>query len=649
MYEKLLSEGKIGNLTIRNRMVMEPMGNGYSNAAGEATEKDVAFYAERAKGGCGLILTETLTVQKGRGGGNDKQMTLADDAVIPTMRKLVEAVHENGAVIIPEIYHAGRQGGPDNEPSGTSQAPSAVECQLTHIPCHEMSLEEIKQMIADFAAAARRAKEAGFDGVEIHCAHGYLLNQFLSPYSNRRTDEYGGSTENRCRIVREIIEAIRAEVGPDFPLLARVTVDEMLNINGIDDGITLDEGVHICQNLESYGVDALDISCGIYETMNVSWEPVGFKQGWKKHLAAAVKQAVSVPVFCTSVIRDPAYAEQLLDEGVCDFVGSARTWLADAHWGLKAQEGRTNEICRCISCLNCMESMMSPTGSQCSVNVMSGHEFEWNDLKKDGDGRTVVVVGAGPAGLEAAHTLARRGFKPIILEAKSEVGGQLCYARKPPEKYRIQWFIEYQRAMLEKHDIEVRLDTPATLELLKELDPYAIIWAVGSSPVMPRSIKGIDNPCVLKTTDILSEKIQVFGKKICVVGSGMTGIETADFLSERDNQIDVYEMLDDIGPGLFFQNIIDIMGRIMPRGVGLHPKSKLVEIGDGWADFESTETGELTRAEFDYLVLSLGTRPNDLPEDIAAAYPNLVKVGDADKPGRIRSAIEAGFLAARAL
>ncbi len=647
MYDMLFSKGRIGTLEIKNRIVQEPMGNAYSNRQGEATDKEIAFYTERAKGGVGLILTETVMVQKGTGGGNDKQMSLAYDENIPGMRKLTDSVHQYGAKIIAEIYHSGRQGVPDWDPQGACPAPSAIECQLTHIPVREISFDEIKELEKDFIAAARRAKESGFDGVEIHCAHGYILNEFLSPYTNRRTDEYGGSLENRVRIVKNIIDGIRAELG-DFPLLVRITVDEFLRLNGIEDGITLDMGVEICKMLEQFGVDAIDVSSGIYETMNVAWEPTGYDQGWKAYMAAEVKKNVSVPVFCTSVLRDPAYCEMLLQNGTCDFVGSARTHLADPYWAKKAEEGRTYEIRKCISCLTCMETLMAggPAGCQCSVNPEAGHEGEYNDFSKVGEGKRVVVVGAGPAGMEAAHVLARRGFEVIILESKSEVGGQLQYANKPPKKDKIQWFIDYYRMMLEKHGIQVRLNTPATVENLKELNPYKIIWTAGATPIMPRSIQGIDCNCVLKTTEILSGQIKLFGKKICVVGSGMTGIETAEFLADQGNQVDVYEMADDIGPGMHFQNLIDVLGRTGEHGVGLYPKHKLVKIEEGSAEFENTETGETEVATFDYLVLSLGTASTKPSEDIMAAFPDIILAGDAEKAGRIQHATSTAFAAA---
>ena len=649
MYERLFEPIKIGNVEVPNRIVNEPMGTAYSNVKGEATPQEVAYYAARAKGGIGLVLTECMSVVPGgetgmRGGGNPKQPNIGTDAAVDELKKIADAVHAEGKIVMVEIYHSGCQGVPPSEPDGLLWSPSGQESMLTHCPAREMTHDEVKYIIQCFVDATVRAEKAGMDGVELHCAHGYLLNQFLSPYTNHRTDEYGGSLENRCRIVKEIMEGIKAII-PDFTVIARVSVDEYLRFNGVEDGITIDEGVEICKQLESYGVAAIDVSAGTYETMNEAWEPVGFQQGWKIGNAKAVKEAVSVPVIACSVIRDPAYAEMVIEQGYTDMVGSARQFLADPEWPIKAKEGRVKEIRRCISCLNCMEQLMGNNPVTCSVNPMGGHEAEYTDLKKDGDGRKVVIVGAGPAGLEAAHTLYKRGFVPVVLEAKSQVGGQLQYANKPPLKDKMDWLIDMQRTYCEKHGIEIKLDTPATVEAIKAEDPYAVIWAAGSLPVRPGAIPGVNLDCVVTPPEVLSGAVQFFGKKICVVGSGMTGIETAELLHVKGNEVEVYEMMDDIGPGMHFQTLIDVLGRM--EGVPMFPKSKLVEIREGEADFESTETGEKKKtATFDYLVLSLGVRGIAVPEDIAAAFPNIIAVGDAEQAGRIAHATGTGFKAA---
>ena len=649
MYEKLFSEGRIGSLTIPNRIVMEPMGHHLADANGDTNDRVVAFYATRAKGGVGLIITEVVRVNDEHGMADTGQMSLAKDERMPGIKNLADAVHSYGGKVFVQLNHPGCQGFcalNGNEPMRT---PSGVVSHALNQPCRAMTVEEIHELVQDFGAAAKRAKECGIDGVELHGAHGYLINQFLSPYTNKRTDEYGGSTENRARFLLEIMDAVRASCGPDYPMIARISVDEFLEMNGIDAGLKLEDGIEICKIIEAHGIDAIDVSAGIYETMNVSWEPAGYAQGWKSYLAKAVKEAVKIPVFCTSVIRDPEFAEQLLEDGVCDFVGSARQNFADPEWPKKAKEGRADEIRKCISCLNCMECLVLADQSgipvQCAINIMAGDELKYAYLKENGNGRTVAVLGAGPAGLEAARILAMRGFKPVVFEAKDRIGGQLEYANKPPKKDKITWLIDYYRSQIRKYDIEVRLNTPATVEALRELAPYRVFASTGSVPVMPRSIEGISGPNVLTTTQILTGEVRLSGETVCVVGSGMTGIETADLLAEQGNKVLLYEMLPDIGPGIFFQNLMDVMGRLGQYDVKLFPGHKLLRLNENSAEFEVVADGSTDSCRFDHAVISLGTRPNSPGEDVLNAF-DVTLLGDAEKPGRIRHAVETGFVAA---
>lgn len=649
MFDNLFSAGKIGTMEIKNRVVFTSMGNALANTDGTISEKDIHFYGARAKGGVGLIFTECTIVDGHRGKGNTKQIGVYDDKFIPGLKALADEVHKYGSKIVVQIYHPGRQGISVVNGNLPMLAPSDVECQVVHQPVEEMSIEQIEDMVNKFVEAAVRIKKAGIDGVEVHGAHGYLINQFLSPYTNRRKDKYGGSLENRMRFLEEIILGIREKCGEDFPLIVRLSVDEFLDYAGLEnDGLKLEEGKKIAKRLEEIGVDALDISCGIYETMNVSWEPTGFEEGWKINLPEEIKKAVKIPVIGVSVIRDPAYADKMIGEGKIDFAGSARQHFADPEWANKAKEGRVDEIRRCISCLHCMETLMAAdiTGgaTQCAINIQSGREAEYSDFTKNGQGRRVAIIGAGPAGLEAARILALRGFKPIILEKSHQAGGQLQLANKPPKKEKINWLIDYLKTQAEKLGVEIRYNTPATIEILKELDPYAIFIAQGANPIIPESIPGKDGENVLIYTDVLTGKVELTNKKVAVIGSGMTGIETAYFLADKDNEVSIFEMADQIGPGVYFQNLIDIMKHIEPLGVKLYPKHKLVKIDGNTAIFENTEAKENISYSFDYIVLSLGTRPNkELIDEIEENFSNVHILGDANKTGRIRNAMETGF------
>jgi 2,4-dienoyl-CoA reductase-like NADH-dependent reductase (Old Yellow Enzyme family)/thioredoxin reductase len=651
MYELLFKEGKIGSMTVPNRIAMTAMGNHMARPGGEVSDIDVGFYATRAAGGVGLVILECLAIDYANGKGNVQQMSADDDRFIPGLKRLADAIHEQGSVVAAQIYHPGRQGIAELNGVESMMAPSDVECQAVHQPVHAMSKDEIDEVIAKFAAAARRCKTAGIDAVEIHGAHGYLITQFMSPYTNKRTDKYGGNLENRLRFLREIMEAIRTEVGPDYPIIVRISVDEHLEFVGAPtEGIHLDEGIEIARHVEKFGADALDISCGIYETMNTAWEPVGFDEGWKIDGPARVKEVVNIPVIGVSVIRNPDYAEKILAEGKVDYVGSARQFFADPEWGVKIKEGRTDEIRRCISCMYCMETLMEAdiTGATvaCAINYQGGREAAYGDaaLSKDGNGRTVAIIGAGPAGLEASIVLARRGFKPVIFEQASEAGGQLLLASKPPKKEKMLWLLDYHLAMREKLGVEIRYGAVATLDDISTLNPYAVIVAQGSTPLLPGSISGLDQDNVFTPPQILNEEVTLTGKKIGVIGTGMTGIETAEYLADAGNTVTLFEMVDDIGPGLFFQNLIDVMSRLGAHQPEIYTKHRLVRIDGDTAVFETTDTGEVKEFTFDAFLVSLGVKPNaDLVEELKTSFERVYVVGDALKGGRLASAIGDGY------
>lgn len=655
MYRNLFSEIRIGNRTIKNRIVMTAMGNHLAGSDGAVSDRDIAFYAARAKGGCGLIITECAAVDWAHGRGNQAQISVDHDRAAEGLGRLADAVHRHGAKLAVQIYHPGRQG--IAALNGVVSMPSAsrTECQCTRQPTHEMTKDEILEMEEKFVCAAVRVKNSGADMVEIHAAHGYLINQFLSAYTNKRTDEYGGSLENRMRFLDEIIVGIRRACGQDFPILVRFSADECLDYADIPEaGIRLEEGVRMAVHLEKKGVDALDVSAGIYETMNVSWEPVGFDQGWKLNMAAAVKSAVSVPVIGAAVLRDPDFCEAAIAEGKIDMMGSARTFFADPEWARKAKEGRLKEIRKCIQCMYCMESLAAADTDPdirmaCAVNYEGGKETEVcaETMPRDGRGRIVAVAGAGPAGMEAARILAMRGFRPVIFEKQGMCGGKTYLASKPPKKEKTKYLPDYQLGQLEKYGVEIRLNCAATPERLRELNPCAVFLAHGTRPVMPASILGIDGERVCDTESVLREDTVLRGCDVAVIGSGMTGIETAEFLAEQGNRVEIFEMADEIGPGVFPQILTDCLMRLREYGAELHTKTELLSIEGDTAVFRLTDSQETLKVRADAFVISLGNRPAaELTERIAAEFDNVRVLGDAAVSGRIEAAVRTGYEAA---
>lgn len=649
MYEKIFSPLKIGTLTIRNRIIMSAMGCGTANRDGTSSERQIQYLTERAKGGAGLIITGVTRVNDETGAMDANQISVVSDENIFAIRKLTDSIHKEGAAVFLQLHHPGNQTSTRALGGKSTVGPSGIPCKLSNAPCREMSVEEIGEIVQDFAEGAIRAKKAGADGVELHCAHGYLLNQFFSPYYNRRQDAYGGNTKNRARIVKEIIEAIRVKVGRDFPVIMRISLDEFLDRSVFPhdrEGLKMQEGIEICKYLVPFGLDAVNVSAGTYESMNTAWEPASYEEGWKVYLAEAVRKEVNVPVFCVGSIRNPKLVETILEKGKADAVCIARGQLADPEWCNKVRQGRENEIRNCISCLYCMERLTAGGASGepfgCAINTRAAHEIDYPDQGADGEGRKVIVAGAGPAGMEAARVLAERKFDVTLIDKNESMGGQLLYADKPTFKWKIDWLIRYYESVLPKLGVEIQLGKTADVEWIRNRRPYAVFVCTGALPVTPESIPGIDGENVSLYTDILSGKKVIRNSKVVVVGSGMSGLETAHFLAERGNRVDIVEMAEKIGPGIGFQNLTDIKEQLAPYNVNYYPSHKLSEVKKNEVVLES-EKGKLSLWA-DSVVLAMGVKPEKgLAEELGTEMEHVFVVGDAEKGGRIADAIHSAF------
>lgn len=703
MYEKLFSEGKIGNVTIKNRIVMTAMGVDCADPNGTASPRAQEYYETRARGGIGLIVTEVTRINDSHGVALAGQLSLSNDKLIPAFKELVDRVHSHGTKIFVQLHHPGRQNMsaiatswgmlekvgdliPPFWPTihkagaqvdagamlasplvgymsklmlpvvGASNIPLKLgESPIKGQPTRALTKWEIRRLEQQFVDGAVRAKKAGADGVELHGAHGYLIQQFLSPYTNTRTDEYGGSLENRMRFMLNIIKGIRAACGADYPIMVRLTVDEFYDTIGYPElGLKLPEGVEIAKRLEQAGVDAIDVSCCTYETANTGIEPMSYEPGWRTYLVKAVKDAVSIPVFGVGVIRTPEQAEKLLEDGEMDFIGLGRPTLADPEWANKAKEGRANEIVRCISCLTCFETdmnnMLKGEPCECALNPKCCREIEYNDatLPKTGAGKNLVVIGAGPGGLTAAREAAKRGFTVTLLEKEQEPGGQLNLAKMPPHKDKMQWAIDDLTANAKAAGVDIRYGVDVTEESLRALDPYAVILATGGQPIVPK-IPGVDGANVCTAPDVLSGKVKLTGKRVAVIGSGLTGLETAELLADQGNVVTVAEMAKNIGPGVYVQVYWDVIPKLNKAGVNLLPDNKLIQITDESIVLE-TKAGLRTTIDVDAVVLSLGVKPvNDLEAVAKKVTPKVYAVGDANAPGKLVNATRAALETVAAL
>ncbi|HPC86227.1 MAG TPA: NAD(P)/FAD-dependent oxidoreductase [Smithellaceae bacterium] len=681
-YQLLFSEGRIGRVMLRNRVVLPPLEVGMANFDGTPSEQLVAYYEERAKNGLGLLITGITRVNEYHGAGLPRQLAMTSDRHIQPFSRMVERIHRHGTKIFCQLHHPGRQSNslmvgswPLMERIGrlwpgywkyffklvpaaekfaqtglvpAVVAPSAVACEYSRQKTRALSKREIRGLIQDFIRAARRVQRAGGDGVELHAAHGYLIQQFLSPHTNRRTDEYGGSLDNRMRFILEVVSGIRGLCGTDFPVVVRLTVDEFYRFIGKPgQGIELDQGVEMAKRLEQAGVDAIDVSSASYETMNYWLEPPSFEPGWRKDLARAVKEQVKIPVLAANVIRSPEQAEAQLREGCQDFVCLGRPLLADPAWTRKAAEGRAQDIRRCISCLWCFESFLTNAAKgetlECAVNPRLGRERETAEPQKNGAGRVVVVIGAGPAGLSAAGILGLRGFRPVVLEKNAAVGGQLQLANKPPKKEKINWCVaDLERAALQ-HGAEIRCHVEAAPASVKALDPYAVIVATGAKAVIP-PVKGVELPHVCTVTEILNGSVRLQNRRVAVIGSGMTGLETAEKLAEDGNRILVVEMMDRIAAGVHAQHVDDILPRLKAYSTDFITSHKLTGISADGITLENIADGRRREEKADAVVLSVGVRSDRaLADQLRPHFSRLFMIGDARRVGRIPQAVRDGF------
>lgn len=636
-FENLLSQGKIGSLVLKNRIIMPAMGNSLSNERGDDVSDPKAYYQERAKGGTGLIITGVCRIDPD-GSAIGNQLSAYNLSHVGGLKKIADGVHRYDGRIFLQLHHAGRQANTmvtGKEPVGPSAI--AVPSPMAPFPVpRALTIDEIKELVGKFIFGAVIAKMGHFDGVEVHCAHGYLLNQFLSSFSNQRTDEYGGSLENRLRIVKEIITGIKAQCGPNFPVSVRISADEF-----VDGGIRVDEAILIAQELEKYGADLINVSGGGYQAAYGVIAPSMFEEGWMVPLAEAVKKAVKVPVAAVSQIRDFDYAESIIADGKCDFVCMGRPHIADPYFVNKLASGRLKEIRRCICCLHCNDEL-NTSRLECSVNPVVGYESEFTHLEKNGGERPVVVVGAGPGGCEAARVLAMRGFKVTLLEKSNQIGGQINLAAVPPTKFRMNWIIEYYESNLKRLGVDIRLNQEATVEEIEKLNPYAIFLGSGSTPIIP-SIPGVDSGNVCTAEDVLSGKVQLKDKKVLMVGSGNTGLETVEYLSQFDNNITLVEMLPQVGM-LASSSGAYTLGSILQKGLDLLPGHMLKSVKDKDVELMNLSTNETVTKEFDNVVLAIGVRKsNPLEQDLVGKFNNINIIGDAYQIGKIASAVKRGF------
>ena len=628
---------EIGNMTVKNRFVVPPMGNNFANTDGTMSEQSAAYYAERAKGGFGLITIEATVVHPDAKGGPRKPC-LYDDSMIESFQKVIEACHREGAKVSIQLQNAGPEGNAKNAGAPIKAASSICTQCGRDIP-QTLTTEEIYHLVDGYADAAERAWKAGADAVEVHMAHGYLVNSFLSPRTNKRVDEFGGCFENRMRFPRLIIEKIRERVGDRIAVLARInSSDEILGGNDVHDSAA------IAACLEDYGVDALHVSRSVHIRDEYMWAPTAVHGGFSADLVTEIKRAVTIPVITVGRFTEPQYAELLVREGRTDLVAFGRQSLADPEMPKKALEGRLEDMIPCIACLQgCVPSMYQGKPLCCLTNPFLGHESE--QWKMAETSKKVMVIGGGVGGLCAAFVAAERGHSVTLYEAGHVLGGNMRLAAFPPGKGDITNMVRAYIHRCEKDGVRIVLGQEVTLELIRKENPDAVIVATGAKPlVLP--IEGIDQPEILSGSAVLDGTCAP-GKKVLVVGGGMVGCEMAALLGEQEHEVDVIELRGEIGADVIREHKIYLMKDFEQYRIGQITGAKVCRFYKDGVEYESADGTRQEARGYDSVVLAMGYRSfNPFAGQIEKLGKEVYVIGDAHQARRALEATSEAYQAA---
>jgi 2,4-dienoyl-CoA reductase-like NADH-dependent reductase (Old Yellow Enzyme family)/thioredoxin reductase len=572
----------IGQLELKNRIVMAAMVSNFATESGYSTERLKAYHVNIARGGCGLNVTESSYVS-----GEGKRIRFGlgayDDQLIPSLRDLTDAVHAAGGKIAQQIHHGGRECASEvtgSTPIGPSSLISRFRAITRKIEMpREMTLEDIERIISKFGDAGRRAREAGFDAVEVHGAHGYLINQFLSPYANKRTDQYGGDIYRRSAFLREIIHDIKRKAGEDFPVIVKLNIHDY-----VEGGITPEESQITSKLAAEAGADAIIASVGLHESRPYRMiPPMSLPAFSNLALSAVIKSQVDVPVGTVGRIIEPKRAARAIQERKADFVVLGRALLSDPDWPKKAMEGRFEDIRECLGCnQGCIDRIHRMEPFTCLQNPVIGREKAF-EIKRADRPKSVAVIGGGPAGMEAARVAALRNHQVVLYERESSLGGQIRIGKLPPNRAELGKIVDYLTGQLRRLGVRLELGINVTKEMVESLNAEVIVIATGSVPAVPK-IGGIDRKNVFYAADILSGRGPV-GHRVAIVGAGLVGLETADFLSEQGKEVVIFEMLETMAPAMGNANRIYFEDTFSKRGVEIVLGATIVKIDEEGIDY----------------------------------------------------------------
>mgnify|MGYP000695210116 CR=1 FL=1 len=648
-YKNIFSPLTVKNMTLNNRIVMMPMGTNYGEQNGEMSFLHINYYEQRAKGGTGLIIVENASVFSPQGSNGTSQLRIDHDSYLPRLYKLCERVHKYGTKIAIQINHAGASAMSSRtgmQPVSSSNIPSKAGGEIPR----PLEKEEIYEIAKKYGEAAKRAQTAGFDAVEIHAGHSYLISQFLSPLYNNRTDEFGGSIENRSRFARLVIDEVRKNVGPNFPILLRLSADEFM-----EGGNTIDDCLEYLEYLNDE-VDIYDVSAALNGSIQYQIDANYLKDGWRSYMAKAVREKYNKPCVTMGNIRDPRVADDILARGDADIIGMGRGLIADPHWVKKVATGHEDDIRKCISCnIGCAGNRIGVNRPiRCTVNptVNSGFDYKKKKVNKPCN---VVVIGGGTAGLEAACTAAEVGCTTFLFEKNDHLGGLAVEISKIPDKKRLRDFPDYLVHRASKlTNLFIFKGQEATLPLIKALHPNIIVNSTGSNPLLP-PIKGLhdhidkEGSKVASITGMINHLADYpedcTGKKVVVVGGGAVGLDVVEYFAPKGAQVSIVEMMPQIGKDLDPVSKCGTNTLMREHNVNQMTETALCEVK---ADaFTVKANGEEKDLPFDYGFVCLGMRANapvldEIREAFADTNVEIINIGDSVRARRIIDGVQEG-------
>jgi 2,4-dienoyl-CoA reductase-like NADH-dependent reductase (Old Yellow Enzyme family)/thioredoxin reductase len=650
MKKMLLEPFAIGGMALKNRIVQSPMELDFGSNEGFVTDRGVDYFEVRARGGTGLIIVGITYVRRD-GKSMNNQHGISDDRYIAEMQVLCKTVHKYGAKIALQLHHGGRlakyreANTPAVAPSpivfGSSTGADSNRSSYSNEAPKELSLKEIEELITCYAQAAKRAKLAGFDGVELHAAHGYLIDQFLSPASNIRKDQFGGSIENRARFLVEIIKASKTAVGKEFPVWCRLNGQEF----GINGGITRLDAQTTSRLAEAAGADAIHVTCaGPSNPINLT-TPI-FTSAVIADLASGIKQVVNVPVIAVGKMT-PEAAENILREGKADLISFGRPHITDPDLAGKIARNELEDIRPCIYCMRCRDDAFASVGGvRCSVNAALGREAEYR-ITSTPNPRRILIIGGGPAGMEAARVAALRGHSVTLWEKESKLGGQLIFGCIPPHKDRIEVLRSYLARQVRKTGVKVETGFEGTADKIIAFKPDIVVFATGGLPFSPPIPNQGDIP-VLQALDVLGGKKKV-GERVVIIGGGLVGCELAEYLTENGKKVTVTNILNEMGQGMGPGLRGPLLERLVKMGVELLVSVTYDHFGrDGVVLV--TKEGIRRTITADTIVLSAGLKPcQQVYEEIKGKVPDIKLIGDCMEARSIRDAIADGYRVALTL